>query len=228
MLQVYDNHLDREKVDIVDLGGNMGAFSIGFGLHLVQKAKSGGTVYAFEPQRAMFANLAANIFINGMPNVKAYNAAVVHGDGNWLSLGGQHTTGKADGKKVDITGDYLQNFGGEQIGSGGERVAGLTLDSLNLQRVALIKADIQGAEPLAFYGARETIKRNKPAIMFEKEGGETVNDEMVAALGGNVPDEARHFDVVQYCLSLGYQRKKVPGVAERNIFLVHPMASGVA
>ena len=44
----------------------------------------------------------------------------------------------------------------------------ITLDSLRLNNVSFIKADLQGAETLFLWGARETIKRCKPALRFEE------------------------------------------------------------
>lgn len=43
----------------------------------------------------------------------------------------------------------------------------VTLDSLISGRVDMIKVDVEGAELLVFRGARETISRNKPVIVFE-------------------------------------------------------------
>jgi hypothetical protein len=43
----------------------------------------------------------------------------------------------------------------------------LTLDSLALRNVSFLKIDVQGADDLLLYGARETILREKPVINLE-------------------------------------------------------------
>eukprot|EP00808_Paulinella_micropora_P012465 g28579.t1 len=119
-------------------------------------------------------------------------------------MSGHHKDGVANSKPVDFLGNYMQNFGGRTIGTGGEMVRGVTLDWLNFSHVGFIKADIQGAEPLAFYGARQTISRWKPFILYEKSTIFRVNPDMIAALGGNVPEEAATFNVANFVAPLGY------------------------
>ena len=45
-----------------------------------------------------------------------------------------------------------------------------SLDSFNFQNVSLIKVDVEGAERLVFLGAKATIRKFKPAIIFESTG----------------------------------------------------------
>jgi FkbM family methyltransferase len=45
----------------------------------------------------------------------------------------------------------------------------ITLDSLKLDGVGLIKIDIQGAEPMALRGAAETLRRWKPVVLIEEK-----------------------------------------------------------
>jgi hypothetical protein len=66
-----------------------------------------------------------------------------------------------------------------------------------------MKVDVEGAEPLVFYGARELIKRDMPIIIFEKNWqvlGQDVLDKM------NVKEQVSNFDVIQFCKSIGYER----------------------
>lgn len=104
------------------------------------------------------------------------------------------------------------NYGGMRLGQGGEEVRAITLDSLNLKNVSLIKVDVQGAEQLMFYGARDTIRRNMPVIAYEIQEGE-----LAAALtadlslpeevgwvegadsGGTVPGGQQHLSGLCFC-----------------------------
>lgn len=48
-----------------------------------------------------------------------------------------------------------------------EEVPCMTLDSLDLQNVTLLKIDVEYYEPVVLEGATETIARNKPTILIE-------------------------------------------------------------
>lgn len=50
-----------------------------------------------------------------------------------------------------------------------QKVPMITLDSLNLPELDLLKIDIQGAELIALRGALETIKRCRPVILTEEK-----------------------------------------------------------
>lgn len=74
----------------------------------------------------------------------------------------------------------------------------ITLDSLNLDQVGLIKIDIQGAEPMALRGAAETLRRCKPVIIIEEKP--------VAGTSFEHIEEARDF-----LLSLGFEARERVG-----------------
>jgi len=96
-----------------------------------------------------------NLALSYKPDILQMTAKVVDG----VSGGQELTAAEKSGKPV--------NYGGMRLGQGGEEVRAITLDSLNLHNVSLIKVDVQGAEQLMFYGARDTIRRNMPVIAYE-------------------------------------------------------------
>lgn len=49
----------------------------------------------------------------------------------------------------------------------GDYAKTLSIDSLNLQRCGLLKLDLQGYDTFALYGARETLERCHPVIVYE-------------------------------------------------------------
>jgi hypothetical protein len=97
------------------------------------------------------------------------------------------------------------NYGGMSLGNDGELTQARAIDSLGLNNVSFIKIDVQGAEKMVIYGARETIKRSLPVVNYEVvEGifGEAWLQKYAAAL--NVPEEVKGFDVQGFLKGLGY------------------------
>jgi len=108
---------------------------------------------AFEPQRIIYQQLCANIFLNKLSNVFTHQLAI--------------------GREVGIVSltpiDYSTGAPGEVRihGNSGEAVQCVPLDSFELTNVSLIKMDVERYEPFVFDGARKTIEQNRPVILFE-------------------------------------------------------------
>jgi FkbM family methyltransferase len=136
----------------VDVGANIGALTVA----MARLVQPGGAVVAFEPQRPLFDILCANLRHNGLGHVTAYRRAV----------------GSAAGMIRVPPLDYAQpeNFGGVALGGArGEEVNVVTLDSLALPRLRLIKVDVEGMEFDVLSGARTTIRRLQPALYVEND-----------------------------------------------------------
>jgi FkbM family methyltransferase len=137
----------------VEVGANIGAHTI----FLAQAVGPAGQVLAFEPQRVVFQTLCANMALNSITNVRAWNAAV----------------GNAAGEIVVPALDYRQqhNFGGLGLGGHlfGERVPVMTLDSLQLPACHLLKIDVEGMEQQVLEGAADTVRRLKPILYVEND-----------------------------------------------------------
>jgi FkbM family methyltransferase len=139
----------------IDVGANIGALTIGMA-RLVQPQ---GMVHAFEPQRVIFDILSNNIRLNGLTNVAAYRRAVG-------SEGGTVRVPPLDYRQTN-------NFGGVTLGgSQGEDVEVVTIDSLGLSRLRLLKVDVEGMETEVVSGARATIGRLQPALYIENDRAE--------------------------------------------------------
>lgn len=139
----------------VDVGANIGALTVG----MARLVEPGGAVVAFEPQRAVYDILCNNLRLNGLANVTAFRRAVGSGPG-----------------MIHVPPlDYAQtdNFGGVALGgSQGEQVQVVTLDSLALARLRLLKVDVEGMECEVIAGARATIERLQPALYVENDRAE--------------------------------------------------------
>lgn len=132
----------------IDVGANIGTHTIRFAQHF-------GSVAAFEPQQLMVDILTENVKENNLDNVTIYPMALGH-------------KGMMTHIKNDILDEDDVNYGSRNIANAGDnRVEMRTLDSFGFENVKLIKIDVEGAEPLVFWGARETIKKWRPVIFFE-------------------------------------------------------------
>lgn len=138
---------------VVDAGANIGTHTVWFSQHAA-------TVIAFEPQRIAFQTLCANAALNNCLNVHAFHAAV----------------GKECGQILVPFRDQNQpnNFGGVPLAGATEGEFGqlVTIDSLNLVRCDLIKADVEGMEADLLYGASETIAKFRPLLYLEADGAQ--------------------------------------------------------
>ncbi|MCC6508213.1 MAG: FkbM family methyltransferase [Pirellulaceae bacterium] len=138
---------------VVEAGANIGTHTV----PLAQLTGPTGHVWAIEPQRIVFQTLCANLALNSLTNVTAIWAAV----------------GKEPGQLFVPSIDYSteNNFGGLGLEgrTQGEAVNVLTIDSLRLPRLDLIKADVEGMEQVVLEGAQQTIQRCRPLLYVEND-----------------------------------------------------------
>lgn len=181
---------------VIDVGANVGTFSIPMANHECR-------VIAFEPQSKIYDLLKQNIKQNKFINVDARHQCAGHTIGT-AKLTDKIPDGSTEGKslKESTPGDEPINYGGIQLGSDGEDCDMVTIDSLNLDSCALIKVDVEGAEPLVFYGAQKTIKKYSPVIIYEKTE-KTVTNEMKEMF--HLTDEISNFSILDFCMQQQYK-----------------------
>jgi FkbM family methyltransferase len=136
----------------VDVGANIGTHSLAMA-HIVGPE---GTVIALEPQSLLFDLLAHNV--KEHKNVKCINSAA----------GAESGTAYIDVLDPTIN----NNFGALAINllkssPSQSQVNVITIDSLDLERCDLIKADTEGSESQVIQGSRSTIERLRPILLTE-------------------------------------------------------------
>lgn len=136
---------------IVDVGANIGCHTVSYGVF-----NPNAFIYAFEPQKDIFSILQTNKNLNHLSNVTCFNKALGHTN-MFMNMNPPLKT--PDGI----------NYAGTSVGSGGEEIEMVTLDSLDLPGLDFIKLDIQGSEGLAIMGASQTINKYSPVILFEHD-----------------------------------------------------------
>jgi FkbM family methyltransferase len=196
----WDPHLQgiiertgRQELAAIDAGSY-------FGFHAIHMARHFGQVYAFEPQTTMFEMLCANILLNQMQNIKAFNNALFDHE-CFMQLApvlNQEIPVPFVEGRVDY--DRVGNAAALAFGLAGERAQGaihtLTIDSLNLDNVGLIKIDTQGSDFHVIKGAASTVTRCRPVVIFEYE------QELSRLHGEKFEDFEQFFESVGYDVKL--------------------------
>src|SRR5271157_4997304 len=170
-LRPYMDVLQPGEV-FIDAGANIGFFPVYLG-------KKGIICHAFEASPSVYEVLCKNIQMNGLLNdvsVNTYNVALydketilcLHKD--WRKW--PEATVDSNDKL-----DYTRSFNSgwlclvpEELGDSHISFNTKTLDSFEIKNVKLIKVDVQGCDLRVLYGARETIKKYRPVILWEYEG----------------------------------------------------------
>jgi len=139
---------------VIEAGANIGAHTVS----LARRVGPAGRVLAFEPQRLVFQNLCANVALNSLTNVECHWAAV----------------GSASGFVLAPELDFHQrnNFGGVSLVDArqGRRVPCAVLnDFLELDRLRLVKIDVEGMESHVIQGATQVIAKFKPILYVEND-----------------------------------------------------------
>jgi FkbM family methyltransferase len=140
---------------ILDIGANFGQMAVLFS----KMVGYDGSVHSFEADPFIHSVLEKNVRENNCSNVTAHCMAVWDKDGEEIYYP------EPDLEKFDCYGQY----GIDPTANTGQRLIGTTIDSLNLQKVDLMKIDVQGSDLRAMKGAVDTINRCKPIVIFEFE-----------------------------------------------------------
>jgi FkbM family methyltransferase len=164
----------------VDAGANFGIYTL-VASKLVGKT---GRVVAFEPTAQSFAILRQNIALNGLTNIVTFSMALSEKAGKaWLYHGPdpvRNSLGKAPSWAEEA-----------------EEVAVESLDNVlgqaSIERVDVIKIDVEGAEELVLRGANNTLRTMRPIVIFE------INPEASACL------DLHAYGASKLLKSLGYE-----------------------
>jgi FkbM family methyltransferase len=147
----------RPGQHVVDCGAHIGYFA----MHLADAVGPTGSVTAFEPFGANAECLERSIRENGFEARVRLERAAVGAVAGTLPLVYAPNT-------INSGGAFLQGTGVVPDGHATTSVPVVALDTLQLRRpVAFIKADIEGAEPLAFRGADRLLREDRPVILSE-------------------------------------------------------------
>lgn len=177
LLDVIDKHVVEGSVAI-DAGANFGSISVPISKKLGQVGK----LYSIEMSKVMAARLERNLQQNKCSNVEVINTALSETVGETVFFDEPELSEKI-------------NFGDIRINkeNNGSQMKTTTIDSLDIQdKVSFIKVDCQGYDLKVMKGAKNTIQKHKPVVVFEWEV------DMSAIFGDTIEDVFKFFSTLNY------------------------------
>jgi len=144
----------------IDLGANFGSYT----KLLAEGVGDGGVVYAFEPIPSTFQVLRSNVERLGLSNVEAFPVAASDVAAFVEMVVPRYATGG-----VNL---YEARIGRPSRGEATVRVTTVRLDDVfaDLDRVDVIKCDVEGHELGVLKGADRLLHRCRPAWLMELSG----------------------------------------------------------
>lgn len=137
----------------LDLGANVGLLTV----TMAAAVGGSGRVVSFEPMPAAAEMLRISVRENGFEDRVRIEPAAVGDHGGTVNL--------LDAPNGNLSASHLV---GEEDARPTVEALMVTLDGQDLPRpVRLIKADIEGAEPLAFAGGEHLLRADRPLILCE-------------------------------------------------------------
>lgn len=164
----------------LDIGGNIGLQSI----RMAKCVGDQGMVYAFEPLSYLQEKFRNNMKLNKASNVKLFPFALsnVESEADFKISTNNWNQGTFSIKDTD---------GGSEIQHVFIKVADEIPEIKALNRLDLIKIDVEGFEYQVLLGLKHTLEKHKPRIIFEYDSnywqanGQSINDcyDLLNALG---------------------------------------------
>jgi FkbM family methyltransferase len=154
-----------DGVVAIDCGANIGVHTIEWATAMT----GWGSVMAIEAQERIYYALAGNIALNNCFNAIAMHAAVSSSMGVLRIPAPDYLTASSFGS-LELKPRAENEYIGQPIDYSDEKtvaVPQISLDSLELKRVDMIKLDIEGMELEALEGARGLIETCRPVVLVE-------------------------------------------------------------
>jgi FkbM family methyltransferase len=163
-LQELSNNILGEHTDgiVLDVGANLGSY-------VVPLAKRNPHLQfeVFEPQRIVYYQLCANIFLNRLSNVYAHQFGLSNEQRVTSYVLPDYS---AENNIGAFSIDFDTRAKDYEVKTEGytERMRIIPLDSMQYEKVRLIKIDVEGHELSVLLGAEHTLSENNyPPIIFE-------------------------------------------------------------
>jgi FkbM family methyltransferase len=174
-LQGLDQGKDKAMV-FCDVGANIGQ-------HSLFMSRFAGQVHAFEPFSEVSSRLEAHIKLNDLDNIRLHPLGLSDSNG---SLPFFAPAGSNQGVGSFVS-DSVQR-GNQAIGELRIARADDYFREQEIDRVDLVKIDVEGFEAKALAGMQETLKRHRPVVVCEVSYGEALSFDSREAFLACLPD----------------------------------------
>jgi len=215
-LILVDRALKADSV-FFDVGANIGEFTLTAASKL-----NAGTVYAFEPSGVMMKKLQANIAVNAFSNIKTFNFGFsdtsktlpIYSCPN-IGFDGTLNDGALTLYRTDNVCELLEQVKLE--------VFDTFVETNKIDKMDVLKIDVEGAELSVLKGAARSIERFKPVIMIE------VNDLACTAAGYDGREILRFLERIGYRLMSVHEKGRTRPLSSggkvsalENVIAAHP------
>jgi FkbM family methyltransferase len=154
--------MDKPDGLVLDIGANLGTFCVPLARKIPKLE-----FHAFEPQRIVNYQLCANIIINSLGNVYAYELALSNENAD-VELAMPDYTKETNIGAFSIDAEVRKNEYECSTVNTTDRIDLAPLDFFTFNNIRLIKIDVEGHELEVIKGGIKTIERNNyPPIIFE-------------------------------------------------------------
>lgn len=138
-----------------DLGANIGVMS----LMLAKAYEDKITIYSFEPQPDLSRAIAVSAKINNFQNIHVYEAMLGEQNEETDLFLSEHSVHASSVARADATQSIKRKM----------YTIDALVDSQVIRPPDVIKIDVEGGELATFKGAKHTLSRHKPKIIFEND-----------------------------------------------------------
>lgn len=161
---VLFRELSKTASVILDIGANTGLYSI-----VSQGSNPKATVYAFEPYAVNIERLNKNLQLNGLENKVVVVEKALGNANKSVAFAVPEDEQISDVISADI--DFTEQFSSSEMGFTTTQVPQVTLDTFvaeaGIERVDLMKIDVENYELSVFEGALQTLEKHRPNILVE-------------------------------------------------------------
>jgi len=143
----------KEGTVAIDMGAYIGTHT----LALVDAVGPKGKVHTFEPQPWAYSGILKTLQKNNIKNTKVHNVGISSKKGQLRFCSDSSGSSSICSERRPSKKVWAEIY----------NIPVITLDSLNLKNISVMKVDVEGHELDALKGAKNTIIQSKPVIVLE-------------------------------------------------------------